>query len=301
MIAFAPESFWNKARVFVNRALEPADARSEDERRLWAALALEVLAKWALAETSPTLVADPVAGGDQLLRAVGVLKGGPYATISATTAYKRCGRIYKPFDEMRAERFSRARNEYLHGPDIGLLTLPADPWWEQFWSLVDILLAAHDREITELVGSAHAPSVEGHLARNERRLKARFEALVEAAKRNLDRYRSGTMTASEAMRWDRWTSGTAGLTYSEFAECPACNGEATVEAEDPDQVQPVYPDFYEDGEVTTLVTFTPEYLSCDTCHLVLDHFELLQAGGIDDQIEVHSDDPYYEEGEYGND
>lgn len=300
MNAFGHDLFWNKARVFVNRALEEPPTRSEDERRLWAALALEVLAKWALSATSPTLVVDPAtAGGDQLLRAVGVLEGGPYVTVSATTAYKRCARIYKPFDEKRAERFAQARNEYLHGPDIGLLNLPSEPWWEQYWSLVDILLAAHRREIVELVGPAHVSSVEEHLARNERRLKSRFEALVEAARRNLERYRSSMMTAQEAARWERWTVG-AGLKYYDTTECPACKSDAVVEADNPDEVRPSFPEYYEDG-VTTLVTFTPEYLSCENCHLILDSYELIEAGNLDFQFEVHSDDLYYEEPEYGND
>lgn len=147
MSAFAAESYWNKGRLFINRSLEPADIRSEDERRLWASLALEVLAKWALAATSPTLVADPAKGdGEQLYKALGIREGGPYVSVTASTAFRRCAAIYHPFDERRASGYANARNEYLHGSDIELLRLPTDVWWSRFWSLINVLLAAHERE-----------------------------------------------------------------------------------------------------------------------------------------------------------
>ncbi len=53
------EGLWLKAKLFINRAMDD-NARSFDERALWASLSLELLAKAALANHSPLLIADPM-------------------------------------------------------------------------------------------------------------------------------------------------------------------------------------------------------------------------------------------------
>ena len=55
---YDPEGLWLKAKLFINRAMDE-DPRSFDERAMWATLALELLAKAALATHSPILIADP--------------------------------------------------------------------------------------------------------------------------------------------------------------------------------------------------------------------------------------------------
>jgi hypothetical protein len=57
--------------MFLNRAMDEQEARSFDERALWATLALELLAKAALARTSPVLIAEPTEEGTNLLIADG--------------------------------------------------------------------------------------------------------------------------------------------------------------------------------------------------------------------------------------
>ncbi|NCT91956.1 hypothetical protein GXB85_13495 [Cellulomonas sp. APG4] len=301
MTGFSADGYWTKTLLFINRALEPDSIRSEDERRLWASLALEQLAKWALARTSPTLVADPVrADGDQLFRALGLREGGPYVSITASTAFKRCAAIYRPFSDTEAAKFANARNEYLHGTEVALLTLPAEAWWSRFWSLVNVLLSAHQLGPDSLVGSDRATEVEEHLSRNAQHIKHRFEALVDAARRTLNRYEAGLMLADEAARWKRTVDLAAWLKYKGEAECPACGAVGTAESDIEDSKDVVWSG---DPDVSPYieVTFTPDYFSCPQCHLVLDNYELVAEGDLADQITMATDDPIYEEGDYGND
>ncbi|MGW6006752.1 hypothetical protein ACWFNS_09010 [Oerskovia enterophila] len=300
MSAFDADAFWVKARLFVNRAMEPGDERSQDERRLWAALALELLAKWALAETSPTLVADPVnAGGDQLLKALGLKEGGLSVTVSASTAFKRCQSIYRPFSEQDASKFSKARNDYLHGAEFALVGPPDNAWWSRYWSLIHVLLTAHERPIDDFVGSARVAEVEEHLARNAMRTKHQFEAAVEAARRNLARFEAGQMTAIETQRWALLSDRRAWLSYSDQATCPACGALGTVESDDALDRNVSYE--YDDGYATVDVTFVPDHFSCPKCHLLLDDHELITEAGLDEEHVVPSDEDPYDEGEYGND
>ena len=107
MSAFNAPDYWAKARLFINRAQEAEGARSDDERRFWATLALEVLAKWALAKHSPTLVADPEKGGGaELFKALGLKDGYPEVSVTVTTAFKRCETLYKHFSSTEAGKFS---------------------------------------------------------------------------------------------------------------------------------------------------------------------------------------------------
>lgn len=302
MSAFNAEGYWNKGRLFINRAMESPEIRSEDERRLWASLALEVLAKWALAATSPTLVADPAKGdGEQLYKALGIRDGGPYVSVTATTAFKRCAALYHPFDDRRATGYSNARNEYLHGADIDLLRFPAATWWSQFWSLISVLLAAHDREPQDLVGPAGAAEVEAHLARSEARVREQVQAAVAAAQRNLARWNAGTMTAPEARRWKQRGHGRLGSKYSADARCPACEATGTVETDYDDSREIIWPDGEYTDEPYVEVTFTPDYFSCPVCHLVLSDFDQLLEANLTDSITVDTDEEIDYEPDYGND
>lgn len=301
MTGFSADGYWTKTLLFVNRALEPEEVRSEDERRLWASLGLEQLAKWALARTSPTLVADPVrADGDQLFRALGLRDGGPYVSITASTAFKRCAAIYRPFSDSEASNFANARNEYLHGTEVALLKLPTEVWWSRFWSLVNVLLSAHQLGPDSLVGSDRLAEVEAHLNRNAEHIKHRFEALVEAARRNLKRHETGLMLADEAARWKRRQDLTGWLKYKSEAYCPACGAMGTAESDFTDNTDVVWSGDPDDSPYVE-VTFTPDFFSCERCHLVLDNYDLIVEAGLDEHITMATDDPIYEEAEYGND
>ncbi|MFD6178475.1 MULTISPECIES: hypothetical protein [unclassified Isoptericola] len=303
MTAFDPQAFWAKATLFLNRAMEPGDMRSEDERRLWASLALEQLAKWALAETSPVLVADPVIGdGGQLLRALGLRESVGSVTVGASTAFKRCEVIYRPFSAKDATKFSEARNEHLHGPEIALIGIPAEAWWMRFWSLVDILLSAHGQSPIDLVGSARSAEVEEHISRSAKAIEKRAEALVAGAQRNLKRYDDGLMSGTEQKRWDRVTKAPmgVGLKYNAEATCPACEATGYIEGDYPESEEYQSPEDYDESP-SLEVEFYADYFMCPNCHLVLETAELVVAGGIDGLFTVYTEAPEYYEPEYGND
>ena len=69
------EALWSKAKVFLNRAMDPGAERSFDEQALWASAALELLGKAALARVSPLLIAEPTEDGTNILIATGLIQG----------------------------------------------------------------------------------------------------------------------------------------------------------------------------------------------------------------------------------
>ncbi len=301
MIPFSPDAFWLKAKLFTNRATDPDDGRTEDERRFWASLSLELLAKWSLAKTSRVLVVDPGhGGGEQLYKALGLRDSVDHVTVTATTAFKRCDALYKSFDLKTAKKISDARNEYVHGFEVPIMHLPDSAWWSQYWSLVSVLLAAHSLEPSALVGNAQARQVEEHLEENSRWLEQRVEALIEASELNLRRFESDSMPPTEAERWKYRDDFTAGMRYSSVATCPACGNLGTVEGEAVNNVSSgPSRDFF--GDQIYEVAFSGEFFACTTCHLILDSWDLMRAAGLDEEYYVEVEPDLYTEPEYGND
>lgn len=103
---FDHEALWTKAKLFLNRAMDD-DSRSFDEQALWAALALELLAKAALARVSPLLIAEPNEEGTNLLIATGLVDGDArFTPVRAKTLMARCHKAFKPFDQSEAMKTS---------------------------------------------------------------------------------------------------------------------------------------------------------------------------------------------------
>lgn len=298
------EALWTKAKVFVNRAMDPDAGRAFDEQALWASAALELLGKAALARFSPSLIAEPTEDGVNILIATGLIQGtAKFSSVRASTIFKRCGRAFRPFSATEAQKFADARNEYLHGSGIPAAAMPPKIWWPRFWALASILITAQDREIEGLVGSDRVSVVEAHLEQNTKNVEHRTESLIERAKQRLSQYRAGTLPAKVQMEWNADLDLRAGLSYSDSETCPACGATGTLEGEN------ILETSYESesgeneedsGSFWAELTIGADYFSCPTCHLVLDRYELTEQAGLSDTILAVDDEPDYEP-DYGND
>lgn len=303
--AYDYEALWLKAKLFLNRAMDESEPRSFDERALWASLALELLAKAALARVSPLLIAEPSEDGTNLLIASGLVEGeARFTSVRAKTLYSRCHKAFKPFNESEATKITQARNEYLHGSAAGFTSIPAEAWWPRFWNLATILINALERDIADLVGTDRDSVVEGHLLQNKKNIEHRTEMLMERAKQRLAQHRAGTLPARVASDWVPGQNRSAGLRYSESEECPACGGWGTIEGDEAEDVDVRYEQIAQDDfDVVVDVTASSEYFSCPACGLVLDNYQLLEQAGLDPTFaaEGSSDDIAEYEGDYGND
>jgi hypothetical protein len=299
------EALWMKAKVFINRAMDPDPTWSFDEQALWASAALELLGKAALARVSPLLIAEPTEEGVNVLIATGLVEGtASFTTVSASTVFKRCQRAFRPFSFNDAQKLAAARNEYLHGSGIGFMALPSKAWWPRYWALAAILITAQDRDIEAFVGGDRVEIVEAHLKQNTRNLEDRVESLIARAKQRLAQYQAGTLPAKIQKEWQSHPDLTIGLRYSTGETCPACGGEGILEGED-DSGKEWESDFYgtdyDDGYAWVKITVPVEYFSCSTCHLTLDSYELIEKAGLPETFEVIDDNPELQEPDYGND
>jgi hypothetical protein len=306
------EALWIKAKLFLNRAMDDDGVRSFDEQALWAALALEVLAKAALARISPVLIAEPTEEGANLLAALGLVKGGDhFSSVRAKTIFTRCHRAFRPFDLKEATRFTQARNEYLHGPGVPFLAIPPEVWWPKFWAQIDILVKSMDREMSDLVGRDREPLVDSYLSQNRKNIENRTEALIARARQRITQYRAGTMTTRMVAEWNSVGNLTAYMKYQTPWECPACDLEGVLEGDEEiererertvDAGETAYEYEYDYDYPTFTLTIASEFFSCPHCHLVLDRLEYVEQAGLPLAFEIEGvEDREYVESEYGND
>jgi hypothetical protein len=307
------EALWIKAKLFLNRAMDDDGVRSFDEQALWASLALELLAKAALARVSPVLIAEPTEDGENLLASLGLTQGGGhFSSVRAKTIFTRCHRAFRPFDLKESSRFTQARNEYLHGPGVPFLAIPPEVWWPKFWAQVDILVKSMDREMSDLVGPDREPLVDGHLSQNKKNIEDRTEALIARARQRVAQRRAGTMTTKMAAEWSSVGNLSAHMTYQVPVECPACELDGVLEGDDEIERErertvrvgetSYDPLEYDYDHPTFTLTISADYFSCPNCHLILERLEYIEQAGLPVAFEIEEvEDSEYRESEYGND
>lgn len=303
-VPYDHEALWLKAKLFLNKAMDDEDVRTFDERALWASLALELLAKAALARQSPLLTAVPSEDGTNVLIALGLTGGkARFESVAAKTLYSRCEKAFKPFSKAEADKITHARNEYLHGATAEFTLIPEAVWWPRYWAQAVIVVAACDREVEDLVGDSRAWTVREHLERNKRNIEHRTEMLLERARQRRAQYEAGTLPAKVAREWQPGKALTALFRHRQDETCPACGGQGVVEGDNVTDVDTDYHRIDEhDYDVIVTLTVSAEYFSCPRCGLVLDDHQVLEEAGIDETFTADgdsSDIPYA--GEYGND
>jgi hypothetical protein len=297
-------ALWIKAKLFINRAMDDDECRTFDEQCLWASLALELLAKAALARISPLLIAEPTEDGTNLLIATGLMEGDArFTSVRAKTLFTRCQRAFKPFSSTEAMAIINGRNEYLHSSGVGFTTIPPQAWWPRFWAQAAILVSALDRDMDGLVGHSRETVVEDHLAQNTKNVEHQTEALIERAKQRLSQHRGGTLSARVAAEWKPGMDLKAGLSHGTFATCPACQSAGYLEGGDVIDTEVRWEEINKDEAAAFVIhTIGSDYFSCGTCQLVLDRYELIEQAGLPTDFDVEgSFEDVYDESEYGND
>ncbi|MEU3795760.1 hypothetical protein AB0F07_39245 [Streptomyces fructofermentans] len=308
---FDHDALWTKAKLFLNRAMDD-DSRSFDEQALWAALALELLAKAALARVSPLLIAEPNEDGSNLLIASGLVKGeARFTSVRAKTLMARCHKAFKPFDQAEAMKIISGRNEYLHSSGAGFMAIPPRSWWPRYWAQAAVLVTALDREIEELVGSRRGIEVTKHLEQNAKNIEQRTEALIERAKQRRQQWLDGSLPAKVVAEWKSAQYLSASMSHSEATACPACASTGLLEGEEAVAEEIHYPevDYTDDGDIYLLsdgsvaLTISADHFSCAGCQLVLNSYELIRQAGISTEFDAEGDFDDYaaQEPEYGND
>lgn len=303
---FEYQALWNKALLFVNRALDPL--LDFDEQAMWAANALELLGKAALAKRHPSLISDPGAGGGKsilLTAGVGEDDWSDFVSIAAKTVYERCGVIAPGFNVTDALKIAGNRNAYVHAGGPLCSTLNPEAWWRRYWPIVGVILAAQDRALVDLVGTDNLTAVETSITNAIKHTESLVKVRIARAKDIAARSDAGTLTATELAEITKRTSSVS-MMYTEVERCPACNefGELGSDYE-LTMVEHTDGGLDEDGDWfpgETQYEVLVESFVCRKCGLVLQSPEEIVAAQVSETFEVtETDEDFYAEPDYGND
>lgn len=308
--AISHQALLDKSKLFAKRSIDAKDTGLESECQLWAAGALELLAKAQLASIHPCLVVEPH-NPNSMLEACGVSTTTKVRTIDASVAYVRLIHTVDNFTTPVMEgcrQLANRRNAELHSGDAACAAMPYDGWEGDFWNAADLILQSMDMDLQEWLGAdAKAPKA---------LLKAHRHAEVRAAKQRV-KHHASQFKESELGKLGRdklkaFLATTHNLPintdlfryeYSEYwrADCPACKSCGFVAGDLSWEDRAENQDGADYGDEIIERGYTATEFHCPTCGLALIGGVAIHAAGIDEEhVKVSVEEISYEP-EYGND
>ena len=276
--SWAPDALYNKAVRYVQHM--SAFDSDEWEYALWASLALEFLARAALANVNPALLAKTEGGWASLYDALGFTpKEEKYApkSIAVSEVFKRLASILDDFTKEH-ENFcivhTGRRNSELHSGEPAFDGIRGSDWQPQFYQTCDVLLASMRMTLQDFVGDDEAAIAHQLIAAaaDESSKAARGEVAahkkVWLAKDECDRDEFGAQAAVWATRH-----------IGHRTKCPACSSTAIVVGEP--ATAPVQR--LRDGQITETQEYLPNRFECVACGLKIAGLSRLAVVGLGDR------------------
>lgn len=288
------DPLWAKARLYFERAF--AESAADPRFGLWCSLALELLARAALASVSPTLLAEPDREHKFLLLALN--RGSektPRRSIRTAQVFELCTQLFGNFsknDQIAAMALVNRRNDELHTGASAFDEYPSKLWLTGFYRLCYTLADAMGESLDTLFGADRGKAARQILDESQDEVKQQvlrtisehhkvFELMTES-----DRRAAAERAEKEGAR----------LAHERHhrVTCPACGSVATVQGEPFGQEQVTTN--AEDGTIEVRQTISPRTFSCSACELKLKSYAELDAaqlGGHYTRTTTYSPEDYY--------
>lgn len=312
-VAFDDNALFTKSQLYISRGYRASQGNDLEEYQLWAALALELLGKSTLAWVSPTLVADPQCV-DSLFAACGLSKSADVKSITASTLFKRLGKLSKSFDH-RVEQFCTSltlrRNSEIHSGESPFSAMELKKWENHFWHAVEIMLRMQEKSLDNWLSPSDASAKKKLLHDVQTARKKSIAARIENCKKDfIEKFKDKVEERKLLIEKSRIqpVSIFAGRFVNsdsvENEECPACTGFALIggvmwheEVVDTDYD----PDWESPPIESVEAIYSVEEFWCPCCGLKLDGVEEIAAAGVSQEFRQTSEREMEFEPDYGND
>ena len=306
MATFERDALFAKSIVFIKRALAHRDGNHPDEFQLWAALALELLGKFALAAIHPALIADPH-NAASLFAACGRPISTTEKTITGKTVFARLRHLDKKFDD-KTEKFCNAiamrRNEELHSGKAPFAAFLPDAWLPKYWETCSVILAIQNSSLKEWIGPDEAAGADLIVSKAITALEHAVSARIVAAKESFGKKHS--RDTLEALRAIPWPFGrpTLGNQLEQDEQCPACGLTARLGFDQvaEELLEQTYTEDDESGPWFELVkvSYAADEFACSACGLRLKGRDELAAADLPLDTEMEEEREPEWESDYGN-
>jgi hypothetical protein len=286
------DPLWAKARLYFERAF--GESRDDPRFGLWCSLALELLARAALASVSPTLLAEPDAEHRFLLHALN--RGSekvPKKSLGAAKVFSLCHTLFEQFSERDMQvaiALANRRNDELHSGNSAFDEYPSKYWLTAFYRACHSLAKAMGESLESLFGKDEADVAEKILRDTESEVRKHVEDNVSSHRKAFEaRPAAEQKAAAEAAEGEG-----AKLAYERHhrVKCPACSSVATVQGEEYGQAHVTN----EGDKIIVRQPVSPRSLTCPACGLKLQGYaelDAMQLGGQYTRTSIESPEDYY--------
>jgi hypothetical protein len=263
-----------KAQVYASKM----DTTMADdwEFGFWSALSLELLARAALADVSPVLLAHPKSW-QNLLHSIGKLptarKFSP-ASIETREVLARLSELLPDFTQEVAGFCSKhveRRNAELHSGEMVFVELGTSEWLPRYYQACRILLGSMSRDLADFVADAE-------------RAQEMIESLEDAASKAVDQdikaHTRVWLSKSEEERREAIIQATAWATRhsGHRIKCPSCDSPALLQGSPSGPVSTTV----NDDVVIQRQFVLPSSFECVACRLKVSGYSKLSACGLGD-------------------
>lgn len=305
-VALSADALFAKSRVFAHRALEAKDGADHDVFQMWAALALELLAKASLAKIHPCLVVES-ANPNSLLEACGFNTNTVVKTVDANVVFARLKHTVPNFGTPNAEackRISARRNAELHSGQAAFSGLALEAWEGEFWSAAQLILISMALDLEDWVGAEslvplellkHLRDIKAQAAR-QRIADAKAMFVTDHTKKALEALQTVTKSFNSISYLGNFRYY---LDHHWQQICPACTCTGFLGGDRADEE--VIDQDFSSGYETVNQYFSPMEFYCPTCQLHLEGEEALIVAGLAEDYSEEIEREMEYEPDYGND
>lgn len=286
------EHLWNKAVLFMQRAA--AEDRDSAVFGLWASFGLELLARAAVAKTSPALLADPDKEQKNLLHALGISSTNAPKSISMIQVLSLCRVLVPGFteDEFKAaSAIVNRRNEELHTGSAAFETFPTQTWLAAFYRASKILAEHQGESLDSLLGPDEAKIALEMLGKVEASVLGKVKTSISAHAKVFE----GKDTEERAKLSHDAQVESDSLSHRGHhrVECPACKSIATVQGTTygGERLE------HKNELIIVRENVIPTRFHCRACGLRFEGYQELVAAGVGDHFTnraEYSPPDYYE-------
>lgn len=288
--AWDPQALYDKAERYIQQA-HGLDKDGWDYA-LWTSLSLELLARAALANVHPALLAEPDRQGSNLVSALGFepfeKKFAP-KSISISEAFRRLTALVPAFlseHETFGIQHTGRRNAELHSGEVPFDGVKGSSWQPRFYQTCSVLLGSMGKTLEEFVGADEAKAADALIS-------AAADESAKAVQGDVDAYRKVWEAKEEKERTrliaqaELWSNRQTG----HRVDCPACTSPALVYG------GPVAPATrkIEDDVIIERQEYLPSHFECVACGLKINNLSRLAIVGLADRY-INTQD--YDAAEY---
>ncbi|MEP9380577.1 hypothetical protein ABLE91_28060 [Aquabacter sp. CN5-332] len=289
--AYDSQALYDKAERYIQNMYNHDS--DEWEYALWSSLALEFLARAALANVSPTLLAETNQNWSHLYYSLGfapVEERYSPKSIAISEVLRRLQNILPDFNKEHltfGEGHTGRRNSELHSGELGFDGVKASSWQPRFYQTCEVLLKSMGFTMEDLLGTEEAD-----VAR--KLITAAADDSAKAVKGEIERHRAAwadkvpaeiLILKAQATIWANRQSG-------HRVVCPACNSASLVTGEPAS----VPSQKLQNDEIIETQEYLPTHFECVACGLKISGLSKLAVAGLSDRYkktQVYDPAEYY--------